>query len=384
MSREAVRGSFGLFTTTGKGEYRNIRMLARDAHDPASRIERELKLQARISNPEARTPGVFQGLKPPKLSELEGKLLQGKEVNLASRAGSITVIAFWTPLQDELIPTSDYYSMLAEKYRKYNIQLVCIAGNENTEQQVRDWIAQHPLNGVSLLWDEKYKIYPTYNVVPGGWSLPRILVLDVDGLVYWEGDPNLPLNKGWDKNNPSKTPLDTVIEELMAERSIREIMQHAEKVLLAEKEFESQEWRKALNLIEPLIKLEANYSPIVRRAKSLRDAIEAEGTALPLAAENLINNGYPLAAQKILEKLVTEFPGTSLVDDLGAPRKRKLERSSLYRDARSQMRKIEKATQRIEAGDRTEALKLLEQVEEDKPCVEILEQVQATKKRLNL
>ena len=92
-------------------------MLRRDAHDPAARIERQLTLEKRLSDPESRAPGVFQGLVPPNINAFEGDWIQGEAIDLKDCQGAITVIAFWTAHQDEIIPTAAYYSMLAEKYR---------------------------------------------------------------------------------------------------------------------------------------------------------------------------------------------------------------------------------------------------------------------------
>ncbi|MDP6963428.1 MAG: redoxin domain-containing protein, partial [Planctomycetota bacterium] len=385
LSREAVRGTFGLFTTTGNGAYRNIRILLRDAHDPAARIERQLTLEKRLSDPSARTPGVFQGIKPPNFIDLEGDWIQGQAVDLNNRLGVITVIAFWTAHQDELIPTAAYYSMLAQKYRKYGLKLICVCTNQpHSQQQVLDWLKNHPLDGIDLLYDTKYKIYPAFNIGNGGFDIPRILVLDVDGKVYWEGDPNLPLNEGWNPYSPRVTPLDTIIEELITERQMRELLKHAAKLPLAQQKFDSQQWRDALDTLAPLLELTADYSPIVREAKLLHDKIEAEGAALPQRAADLVERGYPIQALSVLDTLVTEFRGTSLADDLGAPRKRKLERSKIYRTARSNMRKLDQAQKLIESGRPAEAKEILRKMKDAQTCAEVTEFARLLEQRLNL
>ena len=385
MSRDAVRGSFGLFTTTGNGAYRHIRMLRRDAHDPAARIERELTLEKRLSDPESRAPGVFQGLTPPNINAFEGDWIQGEAIDLKDRQGAITVIAFWTAHQDEIIPTAAYYSMLAEKYRKYGLKLICVCTNQpHTAQQVLDWVAKHPLHDISLYYDTQYKIYPAYNIGNGGLDIPRILILDVDGKVYWEGDPNLPLTRGWDPEAPVLTPVDTIIEELIADRKMREILKFTTGLVKAEAFFEQREWAAALEAIMPLAELDADYSPLVRKARLLVDNVEAEGASLPDRAAQLIDDGYPLQAQQLLTTLVEEFAGTAIADDLGAPRKRKLERSNLYRTAKSNMRKLEKALQHIEGGRPADAREILRKMKDAQTCTEIAEFARELEKRLGL
>ncbi|MFT7517580.1 MAG: tetratricopeptide (TPR) repeat protein [Myxococcota bacterium] len=384
MSRSAVRGSFGLFTTTGNGAYRNVRMLVRDAHDPASRIERQLTLEKRLSDPDSRAPGVFQGLKPPNLPQFSGEWLQGEPLDLEQRIGDLTLMAFWTPQQDELIPTADYYSMLAKKYKKYGVKVVCIATNQHTAPQILDWVATHPLEDISVYYDTHYKIYPAYNIGNGGLNIPRVLLIDVDGKVYWEGDPNLPFKRGWDKNAPIKTPVDTVIEELIAERQMREILKHAGKLSQGLQLFEVGEWRNALDAIAPLVELDADYSKVVLDAKLLRDKIEAEGAALPIRAEALIEEGRLLAAQALLQTLVIEFKGTTLADDLGAPRKRQLERSKTYRAARSNMLKLKKAEGYIDSGSADKAREILSKMQDAQTCIEVAEFARELEQRLKL
>ena len=385
MSRDAVRGAFGLFTTTGNGAYRHIKILMRNAHDPAARIERQLTLEKRLSDPEARAPGVFQGLTPPDITQFEGDWIQGEPVDIAKRHGVITVIAFWTAHQDEAIPTAAYYSMLAQKYRKYGLKLVCVCTNQpHSQQQVLDWVADHPLDGISLYYDTQFKIYPAFNVGNGGLDIPRILVLDVDGKVYWEGDPNLPFKRGWDPEAPVATPLDTIIEELITDRKMREILKFSTGLTRAYDFFEQGKWSATLEAVMPLAELDADYSPLVRDAQLLVDRVEAEGAAIPSRAAQLIDEGYPLQAQQILDILVNEFAGTSLADDLGAPRKRKLERSTLYRTAKSNMRKIEKARQHIDSGRPDDAREVLRKLKDAQTCAEIAGFARELEKRLGL
>ncbi|MBI4759018.1 MAG: hypothetical protein HY783_08500 [Chloroflexi bacterium] len=42
------------------------------------------------------------------------------------------------------------------------------------------------------------KTYDAYFLGAEGFGLPRILLLDVDGSVVWEGDPGFKVGVGWD------------------------------------------------------------------------------------------------------------------------------------------------------------------------------------------
>lgn len=332
MPRDSVRGGFGLITGTGDGHFRNIRILERDPHDPAARIERELALKKRLEDPGSRTPGVFQGVAPPDFSTLHGKWLQGEPMTLLDNYGHPTVITFWTPHQDGLIPTADYYDWLVGEWKEFGLEVIVVVTNSHTEKVVRDWMADHPMERVRVLYDERFLIYPAYNVGQGGWDIPRILLIDVDGTTVWEGDPNLRLDVGWDLMDPQSTPLDHSIEALVTKRQLRELAELAPAYDTALNLFERGELKLALKMLTPLAALDADFDIRVQDARALRDAIEGIGAELPLAAEAAREEGRPLFAHALLSRAVDEFPGTGIAD-LSASRRRKLERTNEYRHA---------------------------------------------------
>ena len=349
MPRDSVRGSFGLITGTGGGEYRNIRILKRDPHDPAARIERELALQARLEDPSTRAPGVFQGMKPPALASLKGKWLQGEPLTLDQQLGHPMVLAFWTPNQDKVIPTADYYAHLVETWEKYEMEVVTIVTNTYSSSQINEWVETHPMPGVRVLYDQAFQIYPAYNVGNGGWELPRLLLIDVDGTVFWEGDPNLRLEIGWRKDAPSDTPLDQAIKGLIRKRQLEELDTLAPDLLAATSMFERGKLREALQRIAKLADLEADFDPRVRQARHLRDTIEAIGAALPVSATAAMEDGRPLLAYALLTRAIEEFPKTG-VADLSQSRRRKLQRDPAYRSASKAWKNVERAAKDAERG----------------------------------
>jgi tetratricopeptide (TPR) repeat protein len=350
MPRDSVRGGFGLIHGTGTGHFREIRILDRDPHDPAARIERELALQARMEDPSLRAPGVFQGLTPPPLEP--GDWLQGGPLKVEEQYGKPVVIAFWSPYQDKMIPTSAYYASLVEEWEMFGIEVVVVAGNQHRRDEVMSWLEEHPMPGVNLLYDTQHKLLPAYNVVAGGWELPRILLVDVDGTVLWEGDPNLKLDVGWDPQYPIATPLDNALEDLVANRHLLDLIDLAPRLPRAQALFADGLLREALEMVLPLAELDATFDVRVRDARQLRDEIEAVGAELPLLAERAEAGGYPLLAQAYLKKAEGEFPGTGIAD-LSSSRRRRLERTPQYREAKRAWGRLERAVKEGEGrGDR--------------------------------
>jgi len=380
MPRDSVRGAFGLIHGTGSGHFREIRILARDAHDPAARIERELALQARADDPSLRAPGVFQGYAPPPLQG--GQWLQGNPLKISEQYGKPVVLAFWTPHQDDLIPTSAYYASLVEAWKMFGLEVVVITSNDSRPDVVMQWIAEHPMDGVHLLFDSRHQLFPAYNVVAGGWEMPRLLLVDVDGLVVWEGDPNLHLDEGWDPDYPVATPLDHALEDLVASRHLMELMDLAPRLDLAQTQFGQGLLREALQTILPLAEVDASFDARVRGARQLRDEIEAVGAKLPLQAEQAEADGFPLRAQMLLKTAETEFPGTGTAD-LSSSRRRRLERTPLYREARKAWGRLERAAKEGErAGDLSKIEGYLIEAAVESQCAEIQQAIDKMRRTL--
>ena len=369
MPRESMRGGFGLLTGEGNGDYEDIRLLARDPHDPAARIERELMRKKRETDESLRVPGVFQGFRPPELRG--GHWMQGEELLLERSLGVPVILTFWTPHQDALIPTADYYQFLAEEWSSLGIRVAAVVTNQHSVASTENWLTAHPMPDVAVLHDTNFSIYPAYNVGNGGWELPRILIIDVDGKVAWEGDPNLRLEIGWNLDAPVQTPVDVAIEDLVAKRQLKEIQKFTPRIAQAESLMAESKWRQALELLAPLADLDADFSPAVREARDLRLSIEAEGNALPQAAADALDRGFPLTAHKLLTQAAVEFPGTG-VADLVAPRLRRLERDALYKDAKRAWRELERAA---DAADRNKEagaiLAILDKAEALSQCAQV-------------
>ena len=229
------------------------------------------------------------------------------------------------------------------------MEVVVICTNTFNAAQIKEWVAAHPMPNVRVLFDQGFLLYPAFNVGNGGWELPRVLLIDVDGTVFWEGDLNLILNQGWVKGTATPTPLDLSIEALIAKRKLKELDQLGPDLAAATQLFEKGKLREALKRIAPLADLEADFDQRVRDARHLRDTIEAIGAALPVSASQALLDGSPLLAHALLSRAIDEFPSTG-VADLSRSRRRKLERDPVYRDALKAWKSLERAFKDAERG----------------------------------
>lgn len=382
MPRDSVRGSFGLITGTGRADYREIRLLARDPRDPAARIERELALQRRAEDASLRLPGVFLGTAPP---ELEGEWLVGEPLRLSEPNGAPVLLCFWTTYQDELIPTSAYYAALAREFAEIGLQVVAVHSNDVRSDAIRAWLKDHPMEGVRLLRDTAHKVYPAYHMVAEGWGLPHILLLDVDGRVAWEGDPNLSKGAGWDPAEPVATPVDVALDELCARRKLFQIADLTPKLEQAEEAFAQARYRQALENCQELAKLgpATDFSPAVKRARDLVARIEGAGTELAKEAEAAERSGWPLRARARYLAIATEFPGGEL-EDLARAQAARLERDETHRAAARAWKTLERAATEAEKGKSAgEVLTRLEEAAAQSSCAEVTAAVARLKEALH-
>ena len=358
-SRDSVQGGFGLITGTGKISYRNLRFLARDPYDPAARIERELAL-AKIASSEIERPeGTFTGFTPPPFVE-DLKWIQGEPLTLDHMKGAPSAIVFWSKAQEDAIPTGAYYQHLAQTYAEYDMKWVVVIGGEHKPAQIRAMLQQFPMPDVHVAHDSTFEFYKSAHVVPGGWGLPRILVLDVDGKVTWEGDPGLIPGRGW-KSGDGETYLDGPIKEIIEKRQLKEIRKFAPELPKATKLARAGLLAQAWTTIRPLAELKADFSPIVQQARDLRDFLEGAGAQLLAEAEVQAADDYPMRAAALLEKVSTDFIGTS-TGDLAAGRLATMLKDSDYRAVKRAWRSMDKA---------------YKSAERDKPAAEIIPDLDA-------
>lgn len=383
MPRDSVRGSFGLITATGRADYQEIRLLARDPHDPAARVERALALEARKNDASLRIPGVFLGAEPPALDG--GEWLQGEPVDLFAARGRPVLVCFWTTYQDEVIPTSAYYATLAKEYEEVGLQVVAVHSNDVSVAEIRAWLDQHPMPRVSLLRDTKHALYPAYNVTPEGWGLPRLLLLDVDGTVAWEGDPNLSKGAGWDPEDPTITPVDVAIDDLAARRRLFEIADLRPRLEDAWRALEQERYREAILGALPLTELgpDADFSPAVGEARDLIARAEAAGVELAKRADLADLQDRVLRAHALWLRVAQEFPGGALAI-LAMQRAKQLERDPRHREAARGWKALEKAAADAERGkDAADLLTRLDEAVAAAPnAVEVLETAALLRERL--
>ncbi|MCX8230042.1 MAG: DUF1080 domain-containing protein [Planctomycetota bacterium] len=378
-SRESVRGSFGLITGTGTSFYRNIRILSRDPHDPAARVEREISLQKIAEDPSLREPGNFSGFTPPELENLQW--IQGDSQNWKQLKGKAAVLVFWSANQEAIIPTANYYQKLASTYQRLGVPIILLIGGEHTKAQVTQLLLDHPMPDAHIAWDPSFKNFKNYNMVPGGWGMPRLLLKDVDGKVVWEGDPGLKPGTGWTQGS-GDTYFDGPLKNLIQTRALDKIAEYRPRLKIAEKYHRAGLSLEALQALAPLADISADFSPVVRAAKDLRDQIEADGVSQLQNAEFAKESGYPITAAATYQHLISAYAG-STVGDLAQMHWDRYRKDKFYRSTLRAWKILERIPSTARKNPSVDALSdLLEAASDASLALQVTNAVKAFRKVL--
>jgi hypothetical protein len=221
-SREVLQGSFGLIVGSGETKFSDIRFLARDPLDPASRIERAMRMQALLAEGGA-IGGSFLGRKLPfpKIRRwAQGTRESWEEAGLAPQ-----LCVIWSTEQNDLVRINEWLGYVADQYAGVGLKVLSVC-SPNDDQTIESYLERYPFPGaVAVDYREKNargfgESFDLYEVER--FNLPRILLLDIDGTVVWEGDPGFLINTL--PVEPYDSFVDDPLEELVANHKLRELV----------------------------------------------------------------------------------------------------------------------------------------------------------------
>ena len=283
-SIDVLRGSFGLISGPGAARYRNVRYLARPARDRAAELEREMRLGSHTKGADG-TGGSWLEAVPP-FPRVES-WVQGKRAGWHDRGAVPTLLVFWSIRQNDLIPIHEWLAALAKKYEDVGLEIVAVASQESG-REVPKYLETHPFPGSVAIDSHARSIYgdthSDYGVEKFG--MPRVVLLDVDHRVVWEGDPGFKSGQKWQAGQESY--VETPLEELVAKRKIREVAKWTkewqEKGLPA---LRAGDFAAALPALKGARTLEASGHPVVTDAAAKLSAVEAALASLDHAAREM-------------------------------------------------------------------------------------------------
>ncbi len=225
MNTDVLRGGFGLITGKGEARYRNIRYLSRPARDPGARIEREITMEKLMAKSEAEGGGgSLQGSWMGRVPAFPQSVvwLQEPRESFDEKGPVPTMIVLWSQEQNDQIPLHEWLSYLDDKYEHVGLEIISIVSAED-KPTVEDYLASYPFPGSVCVdkWLRKNSYGGAFELYGAQYfNLPRVVLLDVNHKVVWEGDPGFRIGTHWRKGAGSY--LDSPLDDLLARRNLEE------------------------------------------------------------------------------------------------------------------------------------------------------------------
>ena len=220
-SREVLQGSFGLITGPGTAQFRNVRYLARPSNDLAGAIERKIRMEE-LGDAVTQT-GSYMGQVPPWPTSI-GWL--GEPAKSWFEKGYVpTLFVMWSIKQNNQMPIAPLLHDVLEKYERSGLRLVSVIENDQ-RGLIEAYVREHkfpgsvaidhfdPRKGGAGTTMDRYFIGKRF-------KYPRMLLLDINQKVIWEGSPGLSANQPWKIGE--RTYLHDPLEELIEKRGLNEL-----------------------------------------------------------------------------------------------------------------------------------------------------------------
>ncbi len=284
-SLDLLRGNFGLMLGRGKCEFRNVRYLARPARDPGAQIEREFRMSS-MGVEAGEYPSSWIGKRPP-FPPAE-RWFQAPRSSWEDKGPVPTLFVLWSIQQNDLVPVERWLTHLSEKYADVGLEIVSVCSRWDMDK-LEDYLGSHAFPG-SVAADNADETvesfgdsFEMFSVMK--YNLPRLLLLDVDHRVIWEGDPGFASGRAWEPGTTSY--VETPIDDLIAKRRLREITEWRRR-WLAEglPALRAGDPGAALGLLETAKELgSASFDAELVRANRFIDGIERAVTNFAATAE---------------------------------------------------------------------------------------------------
>jgi len=279
---DILRGSFGLITSRGEARFKNVRFLARHPRDPSAAIERKYLRKAGASDSNVSATGSYLGAVPPFPSV--ARWLVGERKAWTDVRGAPQLLTLFSVEQNEEIQIDAYLRALAQRHADVGLEFVNVVGHWNSGR-VDSYLKDHPFPGALALdlparsdrnavRDDQTadigKTFTEYGVAR--YFLPRMILLDVDGAVVWEGEPGLSKGRAW---NGEETLLDVPLRELFAKRKLRELRAWLASWPVSRAALARGDLAGALDDLRAATALEAPGVPELEQARAVRSALRA-------------------------------------------------------------------------------------------------------------
>jgi len=281
----------------GKARYKEVRFLARDPRDPAGEIERRVRME-KLEASGAAVGGSYLGLVPP-FPRIE-RWVQGSRTSWDDKGLVPQVLLLWSIQQNDLIRLDPWLAHLAKRFADVGLELVSVC-SPNDSKAVDAYLEEHPFPGaVAVDHREGVGMGSSYDLFAiERFNLPRLLLLDIDGKVIWEGDPGFKIGEAWTAELESF--LEAPLEELIVRRKLRELAawtkQWRESIA---QELALGSLDKAWPAVQAAKAFDGSIAPLAYDVQRLATALEAAFAELHKSASALDKAGRGAAAPALI------------------------------------------------------------------------------------
>jgi Tfp pilus assembly protein PilF len=309
-SLDVLRGSFGLIVGRGEARFRNIRYLAREARDPSAPIERKLRM-TRPAGAQESVNGSWLGMVPPFPRVKEW--LQEPRTSWEEAVGYPQLLVLWSCQQNDILPIDAWLRSLAEQQASIGLRIVNVVQGWDAAQ-VPAYLAEHRFPGslaIDAVEGDESLTFELYDIAR--FQLPRLILLDIDGKVAWEGDPGFSRDQPW---SGEETLLDVPLRELSGKRRLGELYAWKERWKAARAALAAADFERAAPVLQQAAAFDATTSAEVAEAAGVLAALESALGSIESTAATLADQGREPALDVLLrwgEAAGTKFKPTKAV-----------------------------------------------------------------------
>ena len=294
-----MRGSFGLITAPGQARFRDVRYLERPPRDPGAAVERRLRMEElkERGGDTGSVSGSYLGMVPP-LPDAERWVTDELESWDNPDRPRVRLIALWSIQQNDLMPIDGWLRQLDKTYGPQGLEIVSIMAA--TDDEGADaYLKSHQVPGfVCVDRFGETGIGETFvDFAIERFNLPRLLLLDLDGKVVWEGDPGFSIGAGYSPGQASY--LDSPLKELIEKRSLTSLISWHKDWAAAQTQLAQGDFAGVISVIDAASAFDPKLDKTVAHALAMRGAVEISA-ADPMALLDDFNSRGAGAAVPVL------------------------------------------------------------------------------------
>jgi hypothetical protein len=211
------------------------------------------------------------------------------------------LLVLWSIEQNELIPLHEWLADLAQRFGPSGLEIVSVA-SPNDDAAIDAYLKEHRFPGsVAVDFREGVGVGETNKAFfTPRFNLPRILLLDIDQKVVWEGDPGFKIGEKWGSGLDSF--VEAPLQELIAKRKLDQL--RAWMAAWQERgaaELHAGELEKALPRMLEARELDGRVVPLAYDVQRKLEALEAALADLVKSGAELEKAGRAPALRVLVE-----------------------------------------------------------------------------------